>query len=84
MNVSNDILTKNINERKLNDIYKTGDYLKIDMFEMKKDIENYFNELTNGFIKYVANINTVDDYETEHQKIIAFLSDNLCLKWELL
>ena len=75
MNVSDDILMNNINDRKSQNV--TGDYLKIDMFAMKKDIEHYFNETAPDFIKYIANINTIDDYEYEYQKIIAFLSDNL-------
>ena len=75
MNVSDDILTKNINDRKAQGA--TGDYLKIDIFAMKKDIENKFNEKTNSFVKYIANINIIDDYEHEYQRIIVFLSDNL-------
>lgn len=75
MNVSDDILMENINERKSRGV--TGDYLKIDIFAMKKDIENHFNEVTNDFIKYIANINIVDDYQREYQKIITFISDSL-------
>jgi len=75
MNVSDDILTKNINDRKARGA--TGDYLKVDMFAMKKEIENKFNEKTNSFVKYISNINIFDDYEHEYQRIIGFLSDNL-------
>jgi thymidylate kinase len=75
INVSDDILTKNINDRKARGV--TGDYLKVDMFAMKKDIENKFNKTKNDFIRYVANIDTVDDYDNEYKKIIAFLSEHL-------
>ena len=75
MNVSDDILTRNINERKSRGA--TGDYLKVDMFAMKNDIENKFNGLANDFVKYISNINILDDYESEYQNIIAFLSGNL-------
>ena len=75
MNVSDGILTENINARKSRGA--TGDYLKVDMFAMKKNIEIKFNELSNNFIKYIANINTVDDYEYEYQNIITFLSEHL-------
>ncbi|MCL2603499.1 MAG: AAA family ATPase [Defluviitaleaceae bacterium] len=75
INVSNDILTANLNDRKSRNI--VGDYLKIDMFEMKKSIENHFNEIPMDFIKYIVNVNIVDDYEFEYKKIIAFLIDNL-------
>jgi adenylate kinase family enzyme len=72
MNVSDDILTKNINDRKLRNIM--GDYLKVDMFEMKKNIEKRFNEMPNDFIKYAANITVENNYENENEKITAFLS----------
>jgi len=75
LNVSDDILTVNLNDRKSRNI--TGDYLNVDMFAMKKDIERHFNEVADDFIKYTANINIVDDYESEYQRIITFLSANL-------
>jgi len=75
MNVADEILIKNIKDRKSRN--EKGDYLKIDMFSMKKDIEIYFNKITNDYIKYITNINTVDDYELEFQKIITFISDIL-------
>lgn len=78
INVSDDILLRNINDRKLRGV--TGDYLNVDVIKTKREIENKFNEKKNGFIKYIANINIVDDYEHEYDKIIAFLSD--CLRTE--
>jgi len=73
LNVSDDLLTKNLSERKARGV--TGDYLKIDIFAMKKEIENHFNKLERDCIKYIANINTAEDYEVEYQKIINFLAD---------
>ena len=77
LNVSDEILTKNFEHRKLQDAIVVGDYLKIDMFEMKREIESYFNEHISDFAKYVANINSIDDYELEYEKIVDFLADNL-------
>lgn len=74
MNVSDDILTNNLNERKSRELI--GDYLNIDMFAMKKDIENYIND-NNDYTKYILNINSIDDYEGEYHKVISFLSDIL-------
>lgn len=76
LNISDDLLKSNINERKSRGA--AGDYLKVDMFAMKNDIKNKFNEIESGFIKYVANINIVDDYEEHYNKIITFLPD--CLR----
>jgi len=73
LNVSDDLLTNNLNERKARGA--TGDYLKIDIFAMKKEIENHFNNLKGNHNKYVANINTFDDYDIEYRKIIAFLTN---------
>lgn len=67
MNVSDKILTENINYRRSMGV--TGDYLKVDMFAMKKRIEKRFYELPDDFIKYVANI-TNDN--------LAFLLTHLC------
>ena len=78
MNVSADILKKNIDDRKSRGV--TGEYLKMDMLAMKKDIENKFNGFENGFIKYVANIDIIDDYEEEYKKIVAFLTNCLCIE----
>ena len=75
LNVSDYLLIKNLNDRKLRGT--TGDYLKIDMFAMKKDIENYFNEISNEYTKYIVNIKNIDDYEYEYNKIITFLTDSL-------
>ena|GEM_PF-1782433 len=75
MNVSDDILMNNIAERKSRGA--TGDYLKVDMFVMKKNIEKRFNEMPDDFIKYISNVNIENDYEDEYGKIIAFLSGNL-------
>jgi tRNA A37 threonylcarbamoyladenosine biosynthesis protein TsaE len=72
LNVSDDILTKNLNERKASG--STGDYLKIDIFAMKKEIERHFNEVEGDYIKYIANINCVDEYEDEYKKIVTFLA----------
>jgi hypothetical protein len=41
INVSDDLLTNNINDRKSRGA--TGDYLKVDMFAMKNNIEKRFN-----------------------------------------
>ncbi|MCL2386991.1 MAG: AAA family ATPase [Defluviitaleaceae bacterium] len=73
LNVSDDLLTKNLNERKARGA--TGDYLKIDIFAMKKEIENHFNKVEGDYIKYIANVNTAEDYDVEYQKIIDFLAD---------
>ena len=75
INVSDDILTKNINERKARGA--TGDYLKVDMFAMKKNIEKRFNEMPSGYKKYVANIVSENDYDVEFEKILEFLTANL-------
>ena len=75
INVSDDILAQNIEDRKSKNV--VGDYLKIDMLAMKKDIEHHFNEVINDCAKYIANINTIDDYESEYHKITAFIVDNL-------
>jgi hypothetical protein len=75
INVSDDILTKHINDRKSRNV--TGDYLKVDVFAMKRNIEKRFNEMPSDFIKYVANITIDNDYEHEYEKIMVFLSTYL-------
>ena len=75
MNVSDSILMKNINDRKSRGA--TGDYLNVDMFEMKRNIEKRFNEMPNDFVKYVANVNVENDYEYEYEKMIKFLSPHI-------
>jgi len=75
LNVSDNILTKNINDRKL--MGATGDYLNVDMFEMKKNIEKQFNEMPSDYEKYVANIDVENDYDIEYEKILDFLTIHL-------
>jgi hypothetical protein len=74
LNVSDDILTTNLADRKSRGA--TGDYLKIDIFDMKKQVEHHFNGM-NCNVKYISTINSFDDYEHEYKKIIDFLSDKL-------
>ena len=75
INDSDDLLTENINDRKSRGA--TGDYLKVDMFAMKNNIEKRFNEMPNDYIKYVANITIENDYKDEYEKIMAFLASHL-------
>jgi len=75
MNVSEDLLVQNLNDRKSRNVI--GDYLNIDMLDMKKQIEEYFNETSFSF-KYIADINTVDDYKYQYEKIMRLLSENIC------
>jgi len=74
INVADDILADNLAERKSQNAI--GDYLNIDMFEMKAQIKSYFDEM-NCTAKYVANINTVEDYEREFTEIVLKLQDVL-------
>ena len=67
LNVSDNILKENLNNRKLQNI--TGDYLKYDILSLKKDIEEKFQDV-NNHEKYILNINVYEDYDLAYDIII--------------
>jgi len=71
LNVSDNILIENLNLRKSKNI--TGDYLKVNILEMKKSIETQFNKIEYDCKKYIANINLYEDYKYEYNNIIDFI-----------
>jgi len=72
LNTSDTVLADNINMRKQNNII--GDYLNIDIFESKKEIQKQFETLKYDKIIYVADITKNNDYGIEFKNIIEFLS----------
>jgi cytidylate kinase len=72
LNVSDNILIKNLEMRKSKNI--TGDYLRADILGIKKEIEKKFNNIIYGCEKYTANINKCEDYDIEYDKIIKKIS----------
>jgi len=74
LNVCDDILINNLNIRKLNN--GVGDYLNVDIFEMKKDIEKQFAKLKDDKITYTADIIENSDYDIEYENIIEFIKQN--------
>ena len=72
LNVSETVLTYNMNTRKQNNAI--GDYLNIDIFETKREIQQQFENLKYNKITYVADIIKNNDYDIEFKNIIEFLS----------
>jgi hypothetical protein len=62
-----------LNTRKSQNI--TGDYLKVDILEMKKYILEQFNKIDKGYIKYIANIKVLEDYDLEYKNIINMIKN---------
>jgi len=75
LNVSEKILTDNLDNRKSKSII--GDYLNVDICQMKKNIIKKFEELKGEKITYVVDITDHSDYERACENIVEFLSSNL-------
>lgn len=71
LNVSEDVLIKNFNERKL---YNTIKYPFETVLDRKKYIKELFVELKNDYEKYIVDINTYDDYDLAYNYIMNILS----------
>jgi len=71
LNVSEDVLIKNFNERKL---YNTIKYPFETVLDRKKYIKELFVELKNDYEKYIVDINTYDDYGLAYNYIMNILS----------
>jgi len=71
LNVSDNILSENLNSRKSQNI--TGNYLNVDIFNLRKYYEEQFNNI-NNHEKYKLNINNYEDYDLVYIDIIQKLS----------